>query len=110
MKIRANRNCAGSGDVSVYLDGEKLLDVFEVDEGAGTAWVEYKDVAGGRVMEEDAEPGAHLHAGLQVIKIRGPFEVRLTPGDDVTDEELRRMIDGTFVSLEATGEIRRKEA
>lgn len=66
--------------VTVYLNGKKVDDAIEASEEDGYVWVSYRNATGRIVSEVEAEKGAMIYQGMQVIKLTGQVRVEVDPG------------------------------
>lgn len=66
--------------VTVYLDGKKVEDAIEANEEDGYVWASYRNAKGHVVSEIEAEKGAMVYQGLQVIKLTGQVRVEIDVG------------------------------
>lgn len=66
--------------VTVYLNGKKVEDAIEASEEDGYVWTTYRDVNNCIVSEIDAEKGALVYQGAQVIKLTGQVRVEIDTG------------------------------
>ena len=66
--------------VTVYLNGKKVEDAIEASEEDGYVWAAYRNAKGLVVPEIEAEQGAFIHEGMQVIKLTGQVRVELDTG------------------------------
>lgn len=64
----------------VYLNGKKVEDAIEASEEDGYVWAGYRNAKGLVVSEIDAEHGAFVYQGMQVIKLTGQVRVELDVG------------------------------
>lgn len=91
--MRASPHCKRSETIDVYLNGKHVKDVFYADEEAGEVWASYRGADGRLVPEIVAEPGAFIHEGLQVIRLRGRVEIRITAREGESVEDVRRIVN-----------------
>lgn len=66
--------------VTVYLNDVRVEDAIEASEEDGYVWVTYRDARGQCVREINAEKGASVYEGLQVIKLHGQVRVEIDAG------------------------------
>lgn len=66
--------------VIIYLNGRKIEDAIEASEEDGYVWATYRNSEGKMVVEEDAEKGASIYEGVQVIKLTGQVRVEIDAG------------------------------
>lgn len=75
--MRINRESYVGQFVTVYLDGKKVDDAVEASEEDGYIWAMYRNANGHLVPEIDAEKGALVYEGAQVIKLTGNVRVEI---------------------------------
>jgi hypothetical protein len=98
--MKANSNCEGRYAIDVYLDGKQLDDCIQADEEAAEVIVCYRDVKGKLVPENFAERGSLICDGVQVLRLLGKVEIKVTPCEGVTEEELRKLIEDSYVPFD----------
>ncbi len=79
--MRLNRDQFVGRFADVFLNGEQVDAAFEASEDDGYVIVEYRDVNNNAVVEADAEKGALLLDGLQVLKLCGDVRIVINLGD-----------------------------
>lgn len=87
--MRINKNSILGGIANVYLDGKKLDNCLEADDEKGIALVGYKDVNGEYVSEGEAEKGAMILGGIQVIEVRGKVTFEFDAAPEKVEEYKR---------------------
>lgn len=98
--MKANSDCKGAQCLDVYLNGERLEDCIEADEESGTAWVTFRDADDHLVHEKLAPPRTYIHEMAMVQKVRGKVEIRITPPEGQTEQQVRELIEATYQPLE----------
>lgn len=89
MKINTHSHL--SHYVTAYLNGRKVEDAIEASEEDGYVWVAYRNAKGHMVSEVEAEPGAFIYEGVQVVKLTGQVQVKIddyAPVDTVPFEAI----------------------
>ena len=66
--------------VTIYLNGKKVEDAIEASEEDSYVWAAYRNAKGLVVPEIEAEQGAFIYEGMQVIKLTGQVRVELDTG------------------------------
>lgn len=66
--------------VTVFLNGQKVEDAIEASEEDGYVWTAYRNVNGLVVPEVEAEKGALIYEGMQVVKLTGQVRVEIDAG------------------------------
>lgn len=78
--MRVNCESHVSHLVTVYLNGKKVEDAIEASEEDGYVWTSYRNVKGLVVPEIDAERGALIYEGMQVVKLTGQVHIEIDVG------------------------------
>lgn len=94
--MKANRACEFGCALTVFLDGKKLDDCIEADDGEGVAWVAARGRDGRHVRPWDAKPGDFLADGLLLKRLTGKVEFKIDHFGPEIEEEIRRAVDASY--------------